>query len=117
LNSALELPEELNADLQRCALFEAEVTGNTSEFNPADFSNPVTSYAGWQPAFLTLDGKSILFEAYQAPATLEAFRVAIYIHEWDEPGTLVGPTGPLELPPFAKVPDRLWKLAPYACLD
>jgi len=114
---ALELPEELNADLQRCALFEVEVTDNTTEFDPAAFTNPNTTYAGWEPAFLTLDGEAILTEAYRAPATLAAFRVAFYIHEWDEPGSLSGPTGILELPPFTAVPERLWKLAPYSCVD
>ncbi len=114
---ALELPAELDADLQRCALFEVEVTGNATEFDPSDFTNPETGYAGWEPAFLTLDGDAIIIESYRAPADLEAFRVAFYIHEWDEPGSLSGPTGVLQLPPFESVPQRLWQLAPYSCVD
>lgn len=114
---ALELPAELDADLQRCALFEVEVTGNAGEFNPSDFTNPETGHAGWEPAFLTLDGQAIITESYRAPAELEAFRVAFYVHEWGESGSLSGPTGSLALPPFEPVPQRLWQLAPYACVD
>lgn len=114
---ALELPGELNADLQRCALFEVEVTGNGQDFDPTDFSNPVSGYLGWEPAFLSMDGEQVVTEAYKAPADLSDFRVAFYIHEWDEPGQLVGPTGTLALPSFTPVPARLWKLAPYACVD
>jgi len=62
---ALELPAELDADLQRCALFEVEVTGNATEFDPSDFTNPETGYAGWEPAFLTLDGDAIITESYR----------------------------------------------------
>jgi hypothetical protein len=114
---ALELPEELDADLQRCALFEVEVTDNKRELDPTDFCNPETGYVGWEPVFLSIDGKKVITEEYTAPADLTDFRVAFYIHEWDEPGRLVGPDGPLELPPFKPVPERLWKLAPYSCVD
>lgn len=114
---ALELPEELDGDLQRCALFEVEVTGNAGEFDPAEFCNPETGYLGWEPAFLSMDGERVVVESSTAPSELSEFRVAFYIHKWSESGALVGPTGPLTLPPFTPVPDRLWKLAPYACLD
>ena len=114
---ALELPDELNADLQRCALFEVEVSGNNCEFDPSEFNNPKSGYVGWEPAFLSLDGERVITELYRAPASAADFRVAFYIHEWDEPGQLVGPTGPLVLPAFTPVPSRLWKLAPYSCVD
>lgn len=114
---ALELPEELDADLQRCALFEVEVIDNAQELDPTEFSNPDTGYVGWEPVFLSPDGETIITEAYKAPAALAHFRVVFYIHEWDEPGRLVGPTGALSLPEFTPVPTRLWKLAPYSCVD
>jgi len=114
---ARELPDELDADLQRCALFEIEVIGNNREFDPVVFRNPETGYHGWEPVFLTMDGQRVLIETSKAPSGISDFRVAFYIHEWTEPGTLVGPTGPLVVPPFTPVPDRLWKLAPYSCVD
>ena len=114
---AAELPEELDDDLQRCALFELEVTENEAEFDPADFYNPDTGLLGWGPAFLSLDGTSILMEACKAPASLRNFRVAFYLHDWSHSGRLVGPTGELQLPPFSPVPERLWRLAPYSPVD
>jgi len=114
---AAELPAELDADLQACALFEVEVRENDGEFDPSQFQNPETGLCGWEPAFLSTDGKSIVFEGYSSPSDLRDFRVAFYIHQWSEPGRLVGPTGALKLPKFTKVPKRLWKLAPYALVD
>ena len=114
---ALELPAALDADLQTCALFEVEVTGNDREFDPADFENPDTGFCGWEPAFLSLDGSNVLFEGSSAPPDVKDFRVAFYVHEWQGPGRLVGPTGELDLPEFTPVPERLWTLAPYSCVD
>jgi hypothetical protein len=76
---ASELPEELNADLQRCALFELEICENDSELNPSEFENPDSGYCGWEPVFLSLDGESVIFEGYNAPPTLKEFRVAFYV--------------------------------------
>lgn len=114
---ALELPEELDYDLQRCALFELEVTGNEAEFDPSEYGNPDSGRLGWEPAFLSMDGTAVVTEAYRAPPSLRDFRVAFYVHDWELPGRLVGPVGELELPPFTAVPARLWKLAPYSCVD
>jgi hypothetical protein len=114
---ALELPEELNADLQHCALFEVEVTGNDRKFDPSEFTNPKTDQCGWEPVFLGLDGESVITDAYSVPPEITDFRSAFYIHEWEEPGVLTGPTGVLLLPPFTPVPPRLWRLAPYSCVD
>lgn len=114
---AAELPAELDADLQKCALFEVEVTEYDGNLDPADFENPETGYCGWEPAFLSMDGESVIVEGYRSPPDLREFRVAFYIHQWREPGRLVGPTGELGLPEFTFVPERLWRLAPYACVD
>jgi hypothetical protein len=114
---ALELPDELDYDLQRCALFELEVTGNESEFDPTEYGNPSSGGLGWEPVFLSMDGQTVVTEAYRAPASLGEFRVAFYVHDWELPGSLVGPAGKLELPRFTPVPERLWKLAPYSCVD
>ena len=114
---ALEIAEELRYDLKTCALFEIEVSGNTDQFHASDLSNPATGYCGWEPAYLSMDGESVIAEGSWVPAEVESFRAAFYIHEWGESGLLTGPTGDLSLPPFTVVPARLWRLAPYACLD
>jgi hypothetical protein len=114
---ALELPRELDADLQRCALFEIEVIGNNSKFDPSAIHEVSTTNCGWEPAFLSMDGERIITESYTAPAELNDFRVAFYIHEWPENGRLIGPLGEVPLPAFTPVPNRLWTLAPYNCVD
>ena len=114
---AEELPGELDADLQRCALFELEVSDNDLEFDPSDIGNPDTGYLGWEPAFLSPTGEEVITESYKAPPDLRHFRVAFYVHEWELPGRLSGPTGELTLPEFTPVPARLWELAPYSCVD
>ena len=114
---AFELAEELHDDLQRCALFELEVTDNRSEFDPCAYGDPDSGSLGWEPVFLSMDGSTIVTEAYRAPASLTAFRVAFYVHDWTLPGRLAGPAGELTLPPFTPVPERLWRLAPYRCVD
>lgn len=114
---ALELPEEIEYDLQRCALFELEITGNEAEFDPSEYGNPDSGSLGWEPAFISMDGTALATEAYKAPASLRDFRVTFYVHDWELPGRLVGPGGEIKLPPFTAVPERLWKLAPYSCVD
>lgn len=114
---ALELPEELDYGLQRCALFELEVTGNDSEFDPSEYGDPESGSLGWEPAFLSTDGAAIICESHKAPASLKEFRVVFYVHEWQENGRLAGPIGELKLPAFTAVPARLWQLAPYSCVD
>jgi len=114
---ALELAEELDDDLQRCALFELEVTGNDTEFDPSEYGNPEQGLLAWEPAFMSMDGATVVSVAYKAPADLRDFRVAFWVQDWELPGRLVGPDGELELPPFTPVPERLWKLAPYSRVD
>ncbi len=114
---ALEIADELHTDLQTCALFELEIQHNDRRFLASDFSNSATGLCGWEPAFLSPAGDSILTEDSWVPPELKTFRVAFYVHDWGESGHLIGPTGALELPAASPVPARLWKLAPYAPLD
>jgi hypothetical protein len=114
---ALELRDEMTADLECCALFEVEVKNNSAEFDPSEFHNPDNGLHGWEPVFLTLSGRAVAFEGSTAPAELSEFRVAFYIQQWTASGRLVGATGQLLLPRFKRVPQRLWRLAPYSCVD
>src|SRR5690349_1026150 len=114
---ARQLPAEVKAGLETCALFELEVTGNAGAFDAGDFENPDTGQCAWEPAFLSLDGASLLATGRSAPGKLKDFRVAFYVHLWDAAGRLCGPMGVLQLPHFLPVPDRLWRLAPYRPVD
>jgi hypothetical protein len=115
---ALELPEELDAELQSCALFELEVTGNDASFDPSEFHNPDTDLYGWAHVILSMDGTEVLGDDQEAPAEWKDFRAAFWVQDWDElPGRLAGPDGEVALPPFTPVPDRLWRLAPFRPVD
>ena len=114
---AKELADELNTDLQTCAIFEVEVTGNTQTFHASDFFNPISGNCGWEPAYLTVDGQLRITDNDYVSPTTEHFRVVFYIHKWGESGFLQSPTGELKLPQFSIVPPRLWQLAPYVCMD
>jgi hypothetical protein len=114
---AEELPEELNYDLQRAALFEVEVLNNSAAFEGSCFQEHHSTAASWEPVFLSLSGDAVVCEKYEAPADLRNFRIVFYIHDWPDNGVLEGPTGVLPLPSFTPVPERLWILAPYSLVD
>lgn len=116
---AAEIRQELLLDLGRAVLFEMRVERAAGEcFDPASLHQLGragildSGYAAWEPSFLSADG-----ERTQQVDECPLFRVAFYIHEWPNGSELVGPTGALRLPPFVPVPERLWRLAPYALLD
>ncbi len=98
-------------DLERAALFEAEVSNNDGSFDATRIER------AWEPVYLTPDGNAPLEESGVSVASAKAFRVAFYVQEWQEGQTLAGPNGPLVLPKFMRVPERLWHLAPYAIAD
>ncbi|WP_147383849.1 hypothetical protein [Noviherbaspirillum sedimenti] len=112
---AAELPEELQSSLNSVALFEVLVQDHGGEFDPYSISEKETTAVAWEPTYLSVDGEEHIGEESMPAAS--SFRVAFYVHEWPEGGTLIGPAGVLSLPEFKPVPERLWKLAPYALLD
>lgn len=108
---AQEIAEETQRELQQAALFEIEVADSDGTFNVSDIEG------AWEPSFLSPDGAMLLECLGLSPANSKSFRVAFWIHQWSEGNELVGPDGPIELPQFSPVPERLWKLAPYAIVD
>ena len=108
---AEEIADETAHELQRAALFEVEVTDNNGAFD-------VSAIEGaWEPTFLSPDGTVLLESLGLSPANSRSFRTAFWVHDWNEGSELVGPNGPLGLPQFSPVPERLWALAPYALVD
>jgi hypothetical protein len=108
---AAEIAEETQHALEHAALFEAEVVESDGTFD-AGFIE-----AAWEPTYLSPDGATLLEDINLSPATAETFRVAFYVHDWQDGHVLVGPGGPFLLPAFTPVPERLWQLAPYALVD
>ena len=111
LARAEELAEQTANALQHAALFEIEVTEDNGAFD-------VSAIEGaWEPSFLSPDGTLPLESIGLSEANASTFRVAFWVHDWNKRSELVGPDGPLQLPQFSAVPERLWMLAPFALVD
>jgi hypothetical protein len=114
---AEEIREELNEELQSVALIELKIDSADASFDILSFHEKKTTAVAWEPAYLTTDGTELTCEPENGPPPAGSFRVAFYIHDWPNDGRLVGPNGEIDLPSFCEVPERLWRLAPYALLD
>ncbi len=112
----LENREELEDTLSHAVLIEVLVSGATKKVDVGKFVQPLEGVASehWKVAYgeryLSEDGTRSLGE--EQP-DLQQFRIAFYIHCWQQGGSLRGPNGPLVLPPMKPMPARLWRLAPY----
>lgn len=112
----LENREELEDALSNSALIEVLVSGATGQVEVGKFVQPLEGVASerWKVAYgekyLSEDGTRKLGDDQPA---LHQFRIAFYIHCWQQDGNLRGPTGPLVLPPMKPMPARLWRLVPY----
>lgn len=111
------LPRELGEALGSAVLIELLVESHGGAFDPDDFYEAQTTSVAWEPAYLSVNGDQKVAEVLSELNPEEPFRVAFFVHDWPENGTLVGPTGKLALPSFESVPERLWRLAPYVLLD
>lgn len=108
---AQEIADETQRELQQAALFEIEVTDSDGTFDISEIEG------AWEPSFLSPDGSMLLELLGLSPVNTQSFRVAFWIHQWSEGNELIGSNGPLELPQFSPMPERLWTLAPYAIVD
>ena len=109
---AKEIAEEKLSTLQCAALYEVAVTEGSGRFDPAEIEP-----AAWEPAYLTPDGQALLEDLGLSVAVAQEFRVAFYVHDHSPAG---GPSlldGALTASKFTPVPERLWRLAPYALVD
>jgi hypothetical protein len=107
---AEEIAEEMQYELERAALFELEVRSADQPFDIASIEE------AWEPAYITADGEQLLEQVGLSPSTASVYRVAFWVHNWK--GTkLGGLAGIGDIPPCSPVPERLWRLAPYALVD
>lgn len=111
------LTVEYVSALRGVALFEIRVEQCEGVFDFMQVSEQLTTSVAWEPVLLTEDGEATIETKDPFITEMPAFRAAFFVHDWPENGTLLGPTGPLSLPEFTPVPERLWKLAPYELLD
>jgi hypothetical protein len=114
-----ELEEQLRTLLDEVVLVEVLVSNADERFSVGDFLQPDPTspremwQAAWQEVFLSPEG--------DVPAEMDAaglpssscFRVAFYIHFWQEGHGIATSYGNLPCPTLQAMPDRLWMLAPY----
>jgi hypothetical protein len=72
----------------------------------------------WAEAYLTPDGQSRLEDPrWGEPPQATDFRVAFFIHWWEEEVPLVSSYGELRCPAVQEMPGRLRTLVPYEPVD
>jgi hypothetical protein len=114
---APEYAEEICYYLERAALFEAEVTDSTEQFDGRCFYSPEIDEYSLSPILLSIDGCHLLADDREEATYEQQFRVLFFINGWHDGCTLDGPTGALQLSELIPVPSRVWKFAEYTPLD
>jgi hypothetical protein len=72
----------------------------------------------WAEAFLSSDGQQLLVERWEPlPPNHATFRVAFFIHDWQEGQRLLTSYGYLPGAQPTTMPDRLLQLVPYELPD
>jgi len=118
-----EIAGELRSALRSVALIEALVENPDDRFDPGDFvqrdpKQPEDRWqVAWEEVFLTPDGEKLLRKRKDGIPANRSFRIAFYIHLWKHGQPLLSSYGPLPYSPLAPIPERLWRLAPYALVD
>ena len=106
-----EIAEEKTYCLERAALFEFSVSDADECFNPGVFED------AWEPVLLDSEGQHVIADAVSDLCTGKPFRLAFWIHDWDDGSSLHGPNGRVQVDEFQPVPERLWEVAPYQVVD
>ncbi|NUZ07069.1 hypothetical protein [Piscinibacter koreensis] len=111
-------------ELSSAALVEVLVEQPDASFSVGEFiqPNPQVPEGRWQVAwcekFLTADGEHLLGDfSFNELPTENQYRVAFYMHSWNQRLPLLSSYGPVELPPMVAMPPRLWRLVPYEQVD
>ena len=112
-----EYADEIAYYLERAALFEAEVTDSTEQFDGRCFYSPEIDVYGCSPVFLSMDGCQLLADDREETTYEQNFRVLFFINDWNDDCTLDGPTGALQFSKLVQVPSRVWKFAEYTPID
>ncbi|TMG75769.1 MAG: hypothetical protein E6H75_06725 [Betaproteobacteria bacterium] len=117
------IASELRSALGPAALIEALVENADKRFDPGDFVQQDSAQpeghwqVAWEEVFLTTDGEKVLFHGPAGIPKRRSFRIAFYIHFWKHGAPLLSTYGPVQYPQPTPIPERLWRLAPYALVD
>jgi hypothetical protein len=111
-----EAEEQCREQLASIVLIELLVENGDQSFSVSDFSQPEDGVprdswqVAWAEAFLAVDGNSLLVERWKEPPKTGAFRVAFFMHFWDETKPLLTSYGELTRPSVSEMPERLKRL-------
>src|SRR5262249_45743661 len=110
--------------LESTVLVEALVSKSDDTFKVADFAQkdprlPSSNWqVAWAEAFLLVDGERLMVERWEPfPAGIGSFRVAFFIHYWQEGQPLLTSYGELAAAPAVPMPHRLARLVPCELMD
>jgi hypothetical protein len=115
-----EIERELRDYLGSVALVEVSVTDPDGRFSVDDFlqTDPSLpnnqSQAAWNEIFLSPDGEAVIGRKLPIEPR---FRIAFYVHFWNDELGLESSYGRLPCPKPQPMPERLWGLAPYELPD
>jgi hypothetical protein len=116
-----EEEEKLRSHMDEAAVIEVMVTNPDASFDIGKFiqPDPAKSERFWQVAwnekFLTPDGETLIeLNRTQKFPTASQYRIVFVIHFWNPNLPLRSSYGELALPSIQPLPERLWRLTPYA---
>jgi hypothetical protein len=119
----VEAEKQCRERLSSVVLIELLVENRDAGFSISDFSQPQDGVpkenwqVAWTEMFLATDGNSLLVEKWGDPPDAGDFRVAFFMHFWDEMQPLITSHGEVTCPPISKMPERLKTLVPYKPVD
>ncbi len=114
-----EIEAGLRQALDRTVLVECLVDEGGPDFDPGEFVLPAADVpedswqTAWAEAYLGEDGSGLIAERWDDPPDASRFRVAFYMHGWDDEARLRFGSETLPCPPVQPMPPRLLELVPY----
>jgi hypothetical protein len=118
-----EAEREAREQLESVALIECLVLNPDETFDVGDFTQPQPGVdrsswqAAYEEAFLSADGEERLDVQWGDLPKENVFRVAFYLHFWNQYAPLVTSYGELTCPAVSDMPERLQRLAPFLPVD
>jgi hypothetical protein len=109
--------------LDSTVLIEALVRDRDDRFKTDHFCQPLDGVdrdswqVAWAEAYLSLDGESRLEVRWPDVPEAKDFRVAFFIHYWEDDEPLLSSYGELRCPAVQQMPERLRRLVPYEPVD
>ena len=114
-----EAERKCRAQLLSTVLIEALVRDCDDRFQTSDFCQPLEDVdkgrwqVAWAEAYFSLDGKSLLEARWPGPPEAKDFRVAFFIHHWEDNEPLLSTYDKLNCPDVQEMPERLRRRVPY----